>query len=297
MLDFSKIKTYPIKTRVNKEKLSNFFDITGDYPVLENENLKILSKKIITAYKNKKKVILMLGGHVLKVGCTPFIIDLMKKGVVSHVAVNGSFPIHDFEIALIGETSEYVDKSIEDGSFGMSEETGNMLNTAAINAHKEGIGLGLGIGKMIHDKDLVHKDASLSYTAYKYKIPFTVHTAVGTEIIYQHPKCDGAAMGQTSYHDFKLLATSLSELEKGVVINIGSAVIMPEVFLKAFTITRNLGYEVKNFTAANMDMLKHYRPTVNVVERPTSLGGIGLQIQAKHEETIPTLYKLICDNI
>lgn len=293
MLDFSKIKTYPISTRVNKEKLSNFFDPKADYSLLDNENIRTLASKILEAYRNKKKVILMLGGHVLKVGCTPFIIEMMKKGVISHVAVNGSFPIHDFEIALIGETSEYVDQSIEDGSFGMSEQTGDMLNSAAIEAAKQNQGLGFGIGKMIADNNLKYKEASLLYWAYTLNIPMSVHTAIGTEIIYQHPKCDGAALGQTSYYDFKLLATSLSQLEEGVVINIGSAVIMPEVFLKAFTVARNLGHEIKNFTAANMDMIKHYRPTVNVVERPTSLGGIGLQIIAKHQETIPTLYKLL----
>ena len=293
MLDFSKIKTYPIKTRKNKEKLINFFDINQKYPLLPDKNLPILANKIVAAYKNHKKIIFMLGGHVLKVGCTPFIIDLVKRGIIGHVAVNGSLPIHDFEIALIGETSEDVAKSIEDGSFGMSEETGSMLNEAIINGSKKNLGMGEAIGKMIAEKNLPFKEASLSYWTYHKKIPFTVHTAIGTEIIYQHPRCDGAAMGQTSYLDFKILAKSLTQLEDGVVVNIGSAVIMPEVFLKALTVVRNLNYQVKNFTAANMDMIKHYRPTVNVVERPTSLGGLGLSIIAKHEETIPTLYQLI----
>ncbi|MCK5074532.1 MAG: hypothetical protein KAQ98_13965, partial [Bacteriovoracaceae bacterium] len=147
--------------------------------------------------------------------------------------------------------------------------------------------------RMILENDLPHKEASVLYWACKLKIPCSVHTAIGTEIIYQHPACDGAAMGQTSFYDFKLLATSLSKMEEGVIINIGSAVIMPEVFLKAFTIVRNLGHQVKHFTTANMDMIKHYRPTANIVERPTSLGGVGLQIIAKHQETIPSLYKMV----
>jgi len=293
MIDFSKIKTYPIKTRLSKEKLANFFNINGEYPLLPDKNLPILAEKIITAHNHQKKVIFMMGGHVLKVGCVPFIIDLVKRGIIGHVAVNGSLPIHDFEIALIGETSEDVSKSIEDGSFGMSEETGSMLNKAIINGSKKNLGMGESIGQMIAEQNLPFKESSLSYWTYIKKIPFTVHTAIGTEILYQHPMCDGAAMGQTSYKDFKILANSLTQLEGGVIVNIGSAVIMPEVFLKAFTVVRNLNYQVKNFTAANMDMIKHYRPTVNVVERPTSLGGLGLSIIAKHEETIPTLYQLI----
>jgi len=291
-MDFSKIQTCPIGKRKNLESIKDFIRLDNDIEI-ENKDLKVLAEKIIKAHKDGKQVIAMFGGHVVKVGCSPLMIDLMKRGVLTHLAVNGAVTIHDFEIALIGETSEDVAANIEDGSFGMSEETGRMM-TDAINAGaKSGIGWGRAIGKMIAEKDLKFKEESICYWAYKLDIPMTAHTAIGTEIIYQHPNCDGAAMGKASYDDFKILTESLTKLQDGVIMNIGSAVIMPEVFLKSFTIVRNLGHKVERFTAANLDMLKHYRPKVNVVERPTSKGGLGLQIHERHEKTIPTLHKLI----
>ncbi len=291
MIDFSKIKTYSIKNRKNKASLKNFIRVNNNIALMESKELELLSHKIIEAWKNKKQVIFMMGGHIVKVGCTPLLIDLIKKGIITHIAVNGSFSIHDFEIALIGETSEDVAVNIEDGSFGMAEETGRMMNEAIKEGAIENRGFGESIGRLI--SNLPFREESLIYHAWKLKVPVTVHTSIGAEIIYQHPSCDGGAMGKTSYHDFMVLTDSISKLEGGVVVNIGSAVIMPEVFLKSFTIARNLGFEIKKFTAANMDMLKHYRPTVNVLERPTSMGGISLEIMGRHEKTIPSLYKLI----
>jgi len=293
MIDFSKIKTYPIKTRENKFKRTDFIDLNSSDKLLKHDGLELLAKKM-NAAKNEKKInMIMIGGHVIKVGCSRILIDLMKKGFINHVGANGSVAIHDFEIALIGETSEDVAKTIEDGSFGMSEETGRMMNEAIIDGKNCQMGFGKSIGKMIDEKDLPYKNDSVLYNAYKLNIPCSIHTAIGTEIIYQHPSCDGAAMGYTSYSDFKLITETISKLEGGVVVNIGSAVIMPEVFLKAFTIARNLGYKIERFTAANLDMIKHYRPTVNVVERPTSLGGEGIQVIEKHQLTLPTLYHLL----
>ncbi len=291
MIDFNKIKTYPIKSRKNKVSFKNFIRPDNNLPLLENNELNVLANKIIEAFRNKKQIIVMMGGHIIKVGCTPLIIDLMKKGIITHIAVNGSVAIHDFEIAFIGETSEDVAVNIEDGTFGMAEETGRMINEAVRNSAMEDKGFGEAIGKLV--KDFEFREESLFYWAYKLNIPVTVHTSIGAEIIYQHPSCDGAAMGKVSYHDFKIFTDSISKLEGGVIINAGSAVIMPEVFLKAFTIARNLGFDIKKFTAANLDMIKHYRPTVNVVVRPTSLGGTGLEIIDYHEKTIPTLHKLL----
>ncbi len=293
MIDFSKIKTCSIKNRKNKVTLKDFIRPDSNIEIPDCKELRILADKIIEARKNKRQVIVMMGGHVLKTGCTPLIIDLMKKGVITHIASNGSLPIHDFEIALIGETSEDVSVNIEDGSFGMAEETGRVINETIKKGAEKDLGFGEAMGKMIDEKNLPFREESLFYHAYKLEIPATVHTAIGAEIIYQHPACDGGSLGKASYKDFKILASSISELEGGVVINIGSAVIMPEVFLKSFTVARNLGFELKDFTAANLDMIRHYRPYENVVKRPTSLGGLGLDIRGKHEETIPALYKSI----
>lgn len=297
MLDFSKIKTIPIRQRKNKVKLSDLIKPEESKVAINSKDFNELTKRVINACKNKKQIIFMIGAHVIKVGMSMLIIDLMKKGVIKHIAMNGACPIHDFELALIGETSEYVEDTIEDGTFGMIEETGNMLNEAIKEGAKNNHGMGYSIGKKINELGLPNRECSILYNAYKLNIPATVHVAIGTDIIHQHPSCDGAAVGKTSYHDFKIFAESVSRLEGGAILNIGCAVILPEVFLKALTIARNLGYKVEKITAANLDMIDHYRPRENVVQRPTSLGGKGFIIIEKHEKTIPTLHRKIVDNI
>ena len=297
MLDFNKIKTIPIKQRKNKVKLSDLVKPENSKIMIDSKEFDELIRKILVAHKNKKQIILMIGAHVIKIGMSLLLIDLMKKGIISHIAMNGAGPIHDFELALIGETSEYVEETIEDGTFGMIEETGRLLNEAISEGAKNNYGMGYAIGEKINDLNLPNKEYSILYQAYKLNIPVTVHVAIGTDIIHQHPSCDGAAIGRTSYHDFKIFAESVSRLEEGVVLNIGCAVILPEVFLKALTIARNLGFEVENITAANLDMINHYRPRENVVQRPTSLGGKGFIIIEKHEKTIPTLHRKIVDKI
>ena len=297
MLNFSKIKTIPIRQRKNKARLSDLIKPEDSKELFNSKDFDELAERIIDAYKNKKQIILMMGAHVIKVGMSLLIIDLMKKGIVNHVAMNGAGPIHDFELALIGETSEYVEKTIEDGTFGMIEETGSILNEAIKEGAKNNYGMGYAVGKKINDLNLPNKGYSILYNAYKLNIPVTVHAAIGTDIIHQHPNCDGAAVGKTSYQDFKIFAESVSRLEDGVILNVGCAVILPEVFLKALTIARNLGYKVENITAANFDMINHYRPRENVVQRPTSLGGKGFIIIERHEKTIPTLHRKIVDLI
>jgi hypothetical protein len=229
----------------------------------------------------------MFGGHVVKVGVSLFLIELMRRGYLTHLATNGAGSIHDFEIALIGETSEDVDVAIEDRTFGFAEETGAMMNKAI---NQSGKGYGAAIGELISKENMRYKDYSIFYHARKLGIPVTVHAAIGTDVIHTHPKCDGAKLGSATYHDFKLFTDVVSELEGGVMINLGSAVIMPEVFLKALSVARNLGYTVDKFTAANLDMIDHHRPRVNVVERPTSRGGVGYVVIGRHESTVPTLY-------
>jgi len=297
MLNFNNIKTISIKQRKNKVILSDLVKPENSKVMVNSKDFNDLVNRIITAHKKNKKIILMIGAHVIKVGMSLLIIDLMKKGVIKHIAMNGAGPIHDFELALIGETSEYVEKTIEDGTFGMIEETGRILNEAINEGAKNNYGFGYSIGKKINDLNLPNKEYSILYNAYKLKIPVTVHVAIGTDIIHQHPSCDGASIGKTTYQDFKIFAESVSKLEEGVILNIGCAVILPEVFLKALTIARNLGYKVEKFTAANFDMINHYRPRENVVQRPTSLGGKGFIVIEKHEKTIPTLHRKILNNI
>ena len=297
MLDFSRIKTISIKKRKNKVKLNDLIKPEKSKVLINTKEFNELSNHIINAYKNKKQIILMMGAHVIKVGMSLLIIDLMKKGVIKHIAMSGAGPIHDFELALIGETSEYVEQTIEYGTFGMIEETGRMLNEAIKEGAENNYGLGYSLGKKISDLNLPNKECSILYNAYNLNIPVTVHVAIGTDIIHQHPSCDGAAVGKTSYKDFKIFAESVSRMEGGVILNIGCAVILPEVFLKALTIARNLGYKVENITAANFDMIDHYRPRENVVQRPTSLGGKGFIIIEKHEKTVPTLHRAVMEGI
>jgi len=297
MLDFSKIKTISIKQRKNKVRLNDLIKPEDSKVLINSKDFDELVERIVNAYKNKKQIILMMGAHVIKVGMSSLIIDLMKKGVIKHIAMNGAGPIHDFELALIGETSEYVERTIEDGTFGMIEETGRVLNEAIKDGAKNNYGMGYAIGKKINDLNLPNKEYSILWNAYKLKIPVTVHVAIGTDIIHQHPSCDGSAVGKTSYQDFKIFAESVSKLEDGVILNIGCAVVLPEVFLKALTIARNLGFKIEKITAANFDMIDHYRPKENVVKRPTSLGGKGFIIIDKHEKTIPSLHRKIIDGI
>ncbi len=297
MLDFSKIKTISIKQRKNKVRLNDLIKPEDSKVLINSKDFDGLIEKIIQAHKNKKQVILMMGAHMIKVGMSLLIIDLMKKGVIKHIAMNGAGPIHDFELALIGETSEYAERTIEDGTFGMIEETGSILNEAIKEGAENNDGFGHAVGKKINDLNLPNKEYSILYNAYKLNIPATVHVAIGTDVIHQHPSCNGADVGKTSYQDFKIFTESVSKLENGVILNTGCAVILPEVFLKALTIARNLGFKVKNITAANFDMIDHYRPKENVVKRPTSLGGKGFIIIDKHEKTIPSLHRKIVDGI
>ncbi|MFH1585997.1 MAG: hypothetical protein ABIB79_04475 [archaeon] len=293
MIDFTKIKTVSLKDRESKFHLEDMVPLGQSAILSDNENLRELASSIKEARAGNYQFILMMGAHSIKLGLSLFLIDLMQKRIITHLATNGAGAIHDFELAYAGATSEDVQKNLEDGSFGMADETGEFLSLAARTVFNNGSGLGYAIGALISDSDLKYKEFSLFYNAYQLGIPITVHTAIGAEIIYQHPKCDPAALGKSSHDDFKILTNSVSKLEKGVVINLGSAVMMPEVFLKSLALARNLGKDVRNFTATNLDMVNHYRPGENVVERPTSLGGKGYNILERHEKSVPTLHKLL----
>ena len=289
MIDFKKIKTYPINQRQNKFQMKDMIALDNQIQI-DDQNLESVAKAIVNAEQSNAKVIMMLGGAVVKVGCSLLLIDLMKKGFIDHIAVNGAVSIHDFEVALIGKTSEDVERGLEDGVFGMVEETGRFLNEAIIEGHSKDTGYGAAVGKKIAELDLPNKSASLFFNARELNIPITVHVAVGGDIIHQHPTCDGAALGATSFKDFKILTDSVSGLKGGVLLNIGSAVNLPEVFLKALTIARNLKYDVRDFTTANFDFIDMYRPRTRLLVWPAKLGCQAYDIRADHSESIPTLH-------
>ncbi|HEV7837344.1 MAG TPA: hypothetical protein VGO75_04685 [Gemmatimonadaceae bacterium] len=254
---------------------------------------------IATAARNKRAVVVMLGGHIVKTGLAPLLIDLMNRRVITHLAMNGSAAIHDYEIARFGATSEDVARGLVDGTFGMAEETGRGMNDAFTLGMKNGWGMGESIARSLGDLDLSNRDLSVLLAAERLGIPSTVHAALGAEIIHQHPAANGAAIGDTSHRDFRRLAASLPALhDGGVVLNLGSAVIMPEVFLKALTIARNLNDgKPTGFTTCDLDMQRHYRPRVNVVQRPTQGTGKGYEITGHHEIMVPMLVWAVVDSL
>jgi len=262
--------------------------------ILAGQELRGLISDIKAAKDNDRPIIMMMGAHVIKVGLAPLIIQLMEEGYINHIALNGAGSIHDYEIALIGATSEDVAQNLEDGRFGNWQETSE-LNKIIRQAAKDKIGYGEGVGRAIAQGDLPYKQYSIFAKAYQKEIPITVHTVIGTEITHQHPNADGAALGKTSMRDFYYFLDTIKNLEGGVVMNWGSSVIMPEVFLKALTMARNHGHTVKKFTAANFDMIRHYRPTVNIVERPTMHGGKGYTFIAQHEIMLPLVAALLLE--
>jgi len=299
LLDFSKIKTYPIKDRKSKVSISQFgspckagatlqefFSSLPD--ILAGSDLRAVVSSIVTAKKHSRCVLFMLGAHVIKCGLSPIIIDLLRNRIVNGLAINGGCSIHDFEIAMWGKTSEDVEAGLSDGTFGMAEETGRLMNKAFEEGAKDGLGMGEALGKRLLSLKAPHGNLSILAVSAELGIPITVHACVGAEIIHQHPAANGAAIGKTSYEDFKKFASLVAGLERGVVCNFGSAVVLPEVFLKALTVARNLGHAVAGFTAANFDMIQQYRSNVNVVLRPTGGTG-GYSLTGRHEIMIPLL--------
>lgn len=308
-IDLNKLKTYPLskrKCKVKQEdfakppsKAASFSDFYDSLPnILAGSNLKAAVDAVISARKKKKPVIFMMGAHVIKCGLNPVIIELVKEGVVTAIALNGAGAIHDFEVALIGRTSEDVGTSLEDGSFGMARETALYINGALAEAVENDVGAGQAIGQVIADQKLPFKNQSILYNCVKEEVPSTVHITVGADIVHQHPSCDGAKLGEASLKDFRKFIEVVAGLgDGGVVVNIGSAVVLPEVFLKALNVARNLGYKVNDFTACNFDMIHQYRPHENVVSRPIRSGGKGFNIVGHHEIMIPLLAQAIIERL
>jgi len=299
-LDLSKIKTYSLADRPSKvdtsdfaktgQKGASFKDFLNGLPnILAAADLKSAIAAMAAAAGNKKTIILGMGAHVTKVGLNPVVIDLMERGIITCVAMNGAGIIHDVEIALAGRTSEDVTTAIDDGSFGMAEDTAVFLANALAESQQDSDGLGQAVGRAIQRKSLAFSKQSILAAGFRLGIPVSVHVAIGTDIIHMHPHFDAARAGIATHRDFRLFSSVVATLEHGVYLNVGSAVILPEIFLKAVTLARNLGHTLDQFTTVNLDMITHYRPLTNVINRPTAKGGKGLNLVGHHEIMLPLI--------
>lgn len=301
--DLSGVRTVPISGRASKVRAEDFASPPGNDrsfaaflkslpDVLVARDLLRVADAIAAAVRAKKSVVVMLGGHVVKTGLSRILIDLMERRVITHLAMNGSAAIHDYEVTRFGSTSEDVAAGLRDGTFGMAEETGRGMNEAFVRGQRETWGMGESLARALAvEPTLAHPELSILMAAQRLGVTSSVHAALGAEIIHQHPAANGAAIGDTSHRDFRRLAASLVGLDEGgVVLNVGSAVIMPEVFLKALTVARNLGTgKPQGFVTCDLDMQRHYRPRVNVVKRPTQDSGAGYEITGHHELMVPLL--------
>jgi hypothetical protein len=307
-INLDEISTYELASRPSKvtvkdfaepisanDSLKNFLDKLPN--ILAVNSIREIATQIRRAKNLNKPIIYGIGGHVIKTGLAPILIDLMKQGFLTAIAGNGSVLVHDTEIALVGFTSEDVDATLGQGDFGAAKETGEILNEAAKNGQKDNLGLGEAMGREVSKLTLQYADKSLLCNAYANKIPFTAHLTIGADIGHFHASASGSALGETSHTDFKLFCSLVKEMNGGgVYLNLGSAVTMPEIFLKAVTVVRNLGHELQDFTTANFDFIQQYRPNTNVVRRPTANGaGRGFSITGHHELLIPLLAaQIIC---
>lgn len=296
----AKVKTYSARSRPSKVSVrdeakphevgisfSQFLEGLPD--VLGAKDLREIVGAWDKAWRAERRVLWGFGAHLIKVGLAPVVVDLMERGAITAIFMNGAGSVHDLELAMMGRTSEEVGEALDDGSFGMARETGERLNGAINRGAGLGLGMGESIGREILEGKYRYKDRSVLATSVRLGIPATVHIAVGSDIHHMHPSADGAALGETSFRDFEKLSSVVAGLEGGVVFNVGSAVILPELFLKALSLARNLGNPVRRFTAVNLDFIRHYRPQVNVVERPTRLGGKGYSLVGQHEILVPLM--------
>ena len=309
-IDMTGVKTYPLSERKNKVVMAKHraggvragmtvAELLAAFPdQLGSQALLGVIDAVVAARAKGKPVIMAMGAHVIKCGLQPVLKSLIDAGIISAVALNGAGPVHDYEISLIGETSEDVGAVLHEGHFGMAEETGRDINRALKCGVERGVGYGEAVGRFIIDNNNPYREYSLLAACVERDIPVTVHVALGTDIIHQHPTADGAVIGAATFTDFRLLTAVVSELgDGGVFLNVGSAVILPEVFLKALSIAQNLGHRVDRFTTANFDMQQHYRPLQNVVKRPTAGQSKGYTITGHHEIMLPLLAAGILDRV
>jgi deoxyhypusine synthase len=307
-LDFTKVRTYSVTKRLSKVQTSQLGKkiakgatmrsfIRGLPDILAAQNLKIIASTIADCHRKNKTVLLGMGAHPVKVGLSPLIIDFMERGIIHAIALNGAGVIHDFEVAYMGETSEDVAATLKDGSFGMGEETGAFINQAISEGSKGQLGVGAAVGQAIVKNRLPHRKLSILATAARLGIPITCHIAIGTDIIHMHPKVDGKALGDCSLRDFRTLTNVVATLDSGVYLNFGSAVVLPEVFLKAVSLARNLGHPVQNLTTVDLDFLQHYRPLTNVVNRPTLQSGKGYHLTGHMEIMVPLIFSAVLEQL
>jgi deoxyhypusine synthase len=306
-IDLSRVKTLSIASRKSKVTPSDFARVYNPHGqsfkrfieslprILVADDMRQIVDDILRAGRLRKPVILMMGAHVIKVGLSPLVVDLIKNRVVTAVAMNGAGAIHDVETAMWGKTSEDVGENIVDGRFGMSRETGEFINVSLRRGMTDGeAGFGEVLGNELKRRKAKHRKHSILTTALEYNVPVTVHVAIGTDIVHQQPTMDGGATGEMTFRDFKVLCNVVKNLDNGgVVLHVGSAVVLPEVFLKALTVARNLRHRVRNFTTVNFDMLRHYRPAMNILQRPTQSGGASYNVTGHHEIMIPLLCAMI----
>jgi hypothetical protein len=307
-IDPEKMRTVSLKERkstVGVDDFSRTFAKGGTFGdfydalpnILAGRDFRKIVQSLVDAFQEKRMAVLAMGAHPVKLGLSPIIISLIERGVFKAVAMNGACIIHDVEVAMAGQTSEDVAEELDQGTFGIARETAEFINGAIREGVVRGLGLGESLGRKILDANLPHTALSIMAAGSRLGIPVTVHVAIGTDVIHMHPSTDGAAIGEASYRDFTIFSSIISKLEGGVYINLGSAVILPEVFLKAISLVRNLGHQVNRFTTVNMDFLQHYRPTVNVVNRPTRKGGKGYALTGHHEIMFPLLAAAVVEKI
>jgi len=302
-IDLKNLKKYSVLDRPSKVHITDFANAEKTLfvsmpDILAAKDIKELTDKCVKAYEKGKPVFLALGGHVIKCGLAPFIISLMELGLIKGLIANGSVVIHDFEIAMFGKTSEDVASALEDGSFGMATETCDTINEIIAQAYEDELGFGEAVGKYLLENHAANQKLSLLASAYRMNIPFTIHVAIGTDIVHQHESADGAAIGACTLKDFRILCNQFINLDDGgVFVNFGSAVVIPEVFLKAITVVRNLGFPLNNFYTAVFDMNLHYRPITNIVNRPTLSGGKGYYFVGHHEIMLPLFYNLLLEKL
>ncbi len=307
-ISLKKVKTYPLSRRKSKvgrgelgslhspgDSFRKFFDGLPD--ILAAGDVKSVVSAIVSARKKGRPVILGMGAHPIKVGLSPIIMDLIDREIITAMAVNGSCMVHDFELSYAGKTSEDVAAALHSGRFGMARETGAHINGAIKNGVKKGFGLGRSLGESILGSRNRFKELSIFAAASRKGIPLCVHVALGTDIIHMHPQADGAAIGEGSMRDFRLLCSVVADLQGGVYINLGSAVILPEVFLKALTVARNLGHNIGDVTTVNMDFIQHYRARENVLHRPTMRGGASYALTGHHEIMFPLVAAAVVEEM
>lgn len=298
--DLSGVRTYPLASRKSKANAGDFAvpytpggglkGLLASMPsILAASDFKAVVAAVRAAHRDGRGVLWGLGAHVLKTGLSPVLIDLMERGFVSALATNGAGIIHDFELALVGATSEDVDETLGPGRFGMAEETGRLLNRAINEGVSKGLGLGQAVARYLQTSNPPHAQVSVTAAAARLQIPITVHVGVGTDIIHMHPEASGAAIGEGSLRDFRYFVSNVSRLQQGVYLNCGSAVVLPEVFLKAVALTRNQGRSLDGLTTVNLDFMRMYRPQTNVVSRPVAGIGKGYSLVGHHEIMIPLL--------